>query len=400
MSIRFINIVKERYPLSRVDDSVLVEQNLPTHGFSTTWILQHSKPERSSCIQSSGNEFYLATNGMRSSFFSRLKYNFFSFVNSFKVFRLAANASFIQVKDIYFSALVALVAARIYRKPFFYWLSFPFPETQLYRARNRTARYPVIYRLRGHLYTFIQYKILFPCAAHIFVQSEQMKRDIAQFGIPESKMTPVPMGVQLGDFPEKADLSLDQPQPDTVAYLGSMNKVRHLDFLLRSFALVLSEKPNAILYMIGGSDDESELELLKREAERLGIESSVIFTGGMPREEALKVVRKTAICVSPFYPTFIFNSTSPTKLVEYLALAKPCVANDHPEQKQVLEESGAGITAPWKEKPFAEAMVRMLKDPEEGKRMGMKGRDYIEQYRDYEVLSRKLADQYKKLLLH
>jgi hypothetical protein len=37
------------------------------------------------------------------------------------------------------------------------------------------------------------------------------------------------------------------------------------------------------------------------------------------------------------------NPASPTKLVEYMALGKAVVANDHPDQRMVLEQSGAGI---------------------------------------------------------
>ncbi len=42
----------------------------------------------------------------------------------------------------------------------------------------------------------------------------------------------------------------------------------------------------------------------------------------------------------------ILRAASPTKLVEYMAMGKAVVANDHPEQKRVIEESGAGYCVP------------------------------------------------------
>ena len=49
-----------------------------------------------------------------------------------------------------------------------------------------------------------------------------------------------------------------------------------------------------------------------------------------------------------------------------MALGKAVVANDHPEQRRVIEESGAGICVPYAEQPFAAAIVRLLEDPDDG----------------------------------
>ena len=97
---------------------------------------------------------------------------------------------------------------------------------------------------------------------------------------------------------------------------------------------------------------------------RLGLQSSVVFVGQLPQAQALKFVREADVCSSPFFPTPILRSASPTKLVEYMAMGKAVVANDHPEQKRVIEESGAGYCVPYEEQPFADAIVRLLKDPE------------------------------------
>ncbi len=92
----------------------------------------------------------------------------------------------------------------------------------------------------------------------------------------------------------------------------------------------------------------------------------MVFVGQLPQAQALRYVREADVCVSPFYPTAILQSTSPTKLVEYMAMGKAVVANDHPEQKRVIEESGAGYCVPYEEQPFADAIVKLLKDPRGG----------------------------------
>ena len=100
--------------------------------------------------------------------------------------------------------------------------------------------------------------------------------------------------------------------------------------------------PTARLYVVGRGDDPEDETFLESEAARLGLQSSVVFVGQLPQAQALRYVREADVCVSPFYPTPVLRSTSPTKLVEYMAMGKAVVANDHPEQKRVIEESGAG----------------------------------------------------------
>jgi glycosyltransferase involved in cell wall biosynthesis len=170
-------------------------------------------------------------------------------------------------------------------------------------------------------------------------------------------------------------------------YLGTLMKVRRLDFLIRVLAKVREEIPDAKLYLVGRGEDPTDEELLVQEARRLGVIDSVVFVGHRPQAEAWRYVYEADVCVSPFYPIPILNSTSPTKLVEYMAAGKAVVANDHPEQRLVIEESGAGYCVPWEETAFARAIVQVLASPEQAKAMGEKGRAYVVQHRTYNVIA-------------
>jgi glycosyltransferase involved in cell wall biosynthesis len=117
------------------------------------------------------------------------------------------------------------------------------------------------------------------------------------------------------------------------------------------------------------------------------LKASVVFVGQLPRAQALKYVQEADVCTSPFYPTPILQSTSPTKLVEYMAMGKAVVANDHPEQRRVIEASGAGFSVPYEEEPFAAAIVRLLRDPQTARVMGERGRRYVIENRSYGVIA-------------
>jgi glycosyltransferase involved in cell wall biosynthesis len=223
----------------------------------------------------------------------------------------------------------------------------------------------------------------------VFVQSEQMRRDVAREGIPLAKMTAVPMGIDASRFAafESAAAPVIDPAEPSILYLGTLSKVRRLDFLVRVLDAVRTQVDGAKLYLVGRGDDPADEAFLRAEAARLGIESSVVFVGHLPQMQALEYVRDASVCVSPFFPTPILNSTSPTKLVEYMAMGKAVVANDHPEQRLVLEQSRAGLCVPWSEEAFAAAIVTLLRSPALRRRLGERGRDYALRHRSYDVIA-------------
>lgn len=156
-----------------------------------------------------------------------------------------------------------------------------------------------------------------------------------------------------------------------------------MDFLLRTHERVLKKQNNVRLYLVGSSENPLDEQFLRDEAKRLRIEHAVTMTGFLPQNEVWQHVKKADVCVSPIYPAPILNCGSPSKLLEYLAMGKAVVANDHPEQQQVISESKAGICVPYRESDFAEAILYLLTHPEVARRMGYRGREYIEAKRNY-----------------
>ena len=141
------------------------------------------------------------------------------------------------------------------------------------------------------------------------------------------------------------------------------------------------------MYLVGRGEDAADEQLLHDEVARLGLGGSVVFVGQLPQAKALQYVQEADVCASPLYPSPVLRAASPTKLVEYMALAKPSVANDHPEQKRVLDASGGGYSVPYDEGAFAQAIVTLLEDPEAARSMGRRGREWAIANRNYQVIA-------------
>ena len=389
----------DTFPPLRMDVKELFGKQIASKGHRIEWILQSEQPlQKSTVVQWLGQKVYLGATNPGRSLFCRVHKHLLALLNDFRVYRLVNLHQYdiVIVKDKFFAALMALMATKHRKTKFVYWLSYPIPEASLYEARQKTARYPFLYRIRGIVFSFLLYKVIGPHCLHMLVQSQQMKVDMASSGIPDEKMTVVPMGYDASrDLPGVGALG-----PHTMIYIGTLLKTRKLDILIRILAKVIRVYPDAKLYMVGPEELPGDKQLLLDEAQRMGLEDSVVITGKVPHEKALEYCSGATVCMSPFFPTPILNSTSPTKLVEYMSLAKPVVANDHPEQKVMIEASNCGICVAWDESEFADAVCKLFgQTKRELEEMGMRGRRYVERTRTYKHIGDQVNDLLTELAL-
>jgi glycosyltransferase involved in cell wall biosynthesis len=399
--LRLLVVSSDTYPPTRVDVSVLFGIELAGRGHQIDWILQSEAAcARGYVTDWGGGHVWVGATDLGESLFRRIRKHVLGIANDLRIFSRLRHARYdaVEVKDKFLAGAMAVIACRLFRTRFIYWLSYPFPEHYLLRAKDGTARYPRLYILRGVIFKWLLYRWLLRAAQHIFVQSEQMREDIAAQGIALHKITAVPMGISVETFAAVGAPASRRLLPENVPcvlYLGSLGKVRRLDFLLRAFALVRESVPAALLYVVGRGDNPEDEIFFKEECARLGLERSVVMIGQLPQPQALQYAAEADVCTSPLYPTPVLRCASPTKLVEYMALGKAVVANDHPEQRRIIEESGAGICVPYDEAEFAAAIVTLLKDPKATQMMGERGRRYAVEHRSYGVI----ADAVEKRML-
>jgi len=403
--LKILFITSDKYPPIRPAARAIFGEELVKRGHIIDWLIQAEKDCEVSHKQSYGNgTAYISATDDGKSRWNRLRKHILDIINDFRMFGLIKRSDYdiVQVKDKYLAALLALMLAKFKRIKYFYWLAYPHAEASLYSAKMAYARYRWITYFKGIAYRFVIYKLILPYADHAFVQSEQMKRDIISEGIPADKLTPIPGSLSLDQIPYKP-LSEDNSRQHSlgykkIVYIGTLISVRRLDFLVRVMRKVVKKFPDAKLYLVGKGEQPKDEELICAEIKRMGLNQTVILTGQLPMQEAIAYVADADVCLSPYYPIPILNSTSPTKLIEYMAMGKAVVANDHPEQSQVIEESGAGYCSPWSEDKFSEAIINLLDDPSLAREMGLRGRKYVEEYRTNSKMADIVENTYYKLL--
>ncbi|MGD9211752.1 MAG: glycosyltransferase, partial [Desulfobacteraceae bacterium] len=199
---KFLLINSDKFPPFRVDVAVLFGKEFTQKGHVIHWLLQ-SQADCKKGYNTSwlGNQVYVGPTDNGTSILSRIKKYLWRSLHGFRVFDLAFRNryDFIQVKDLFLPAILAIIVSKLKRIPFYYWLSFPFPESHLFSYESKESKFRIFHLFNGIFSKLLLYKIILPTADHIFAQSEQMKLDLMTEDIPGDKITPIPMGIEVDD---------------------------------------------------------------------------------------------------------------------------------------------------------------------------------------------------------
>jgi glycosyltransferase involved in cell wall biosynthesis len=386
--IRMLFMPRESFPTDRVRINALFGRELLSRGHEIDLAMQAEDEHVATGARDwFGRTLWVGPTDSGSGFLHRLHKHWLGFRSDWRALRFATKAKYdgVLVSDKFLIAAIATWFLPQRKIRLIYWLTFHIPEMHLQAARDGTARYPLLARIRGTLSGWLLYKWILARSDHVFVQSERMKDNICRHHINRTKVSPILTGFSYTDI---SPCSRHHPPATaavvTLAYLGTLDTQRHLEMLIDMLARLLDSGMRAKLLLVGrGEMPRDELELIDH-ADALGVGSHLEITGFLPQPQALRRIALADICLSPIHRSPILDVGSPTKLIEYLALAMPVVVNDHPEQKQILQESRAGLCVPWGARHFARAVSWLMRRPAaERAAMGSRGRSWVEKNRTY-----------------
>ena len=395
--MRFLFITRDGFPPYRVDVATLFGRELTRRGHVIDWLLPSQEPCKKSYVgQWEGGRAFVGPSDRGPSLVHKLRNQLLILAHDFKVMSLLRRNEydFVQIKDKFPSFFPTLLACRLHRRKLFFWLSFPYAEEARLLADMTPFPARILPLAKAAVLDFLFYRFVAPFSDHVFVQSDAMKAHFAAHGVPEDKMTPVPMGIS----PRRAHEEKAVTIPGKVVYAGSLSRARKVDFLLSAWKRVAERAPQLTLFVVGGSGDPRDEKALRELAGTLGLGNSVVFTGFLPIEEAWRHIREAELCLSYQSSDRVNNLGSVTKIIEYMSFGKPVVANHQPDQLRLVEESGCGLCIPAEEEAFANAVLSVLAEPGRAREMGERGRAYVEAHRSYSRIADRLEAKYFQLL--
>jgi len=400
--VRILFLLYDALPAFRPDVSVLFGKELPKQGIGSDLLGQLASEDKraQALVWPAGSVFLHGLNKQ-----GLLHQLMRPFLDLAMVWRLNPQHDVIQVRDKIRTGLLGLIVARLTGRKFTYWMSFLFAEGFKLRYQQvglSRGRWVATFNwLRAQCAGWIYYYVLAPRVDHLFVQSDAMLEFMRKKGVASTKMTAVPMGVDVEVF---SAISRAQTVPPelagrrVIAYLGVVGKSRNSGFLLDILVAVQQRVPDVFLLVVGDGASDDEKAWFRSEILARQLEKSVLLTGWMPQLQALPLLKCAEVGLSPIPRDYLFDTSSPTKAVEYLALGIPCVGSDSPDQKLVIEQSGGGICVPMDVTSFSDAVLKLLADPGDAKDRGVRGQAWVAQHRSYQAIAAKVAAVYQQLL--
>jgi glycosyltransferase involved in cell wall biosynthesis len=171
-------------------------------------------------------------------------------------------------------------------------------------------------------------------------------------------------------------------------YVGLIARRKGVLDLVRAFARIIKEEPEAVLALAGREEEPyaSEVKALVKE---LGLEGSVRFLGPVPNEDVVHLMR---VC-----DVFLYASRGgegiPRAVLEAMACGKPIVATQVGGVREAVRDGETGYTVEVGDiGGLAEATLRLLREEELRRRLGKNARLVVEKEFNYEKAIPKLAE--------
>jgi glycosyltransferase involved in cell wall biosynthesis len=181
-----------------------------------------------------------------------------------------------------------------------------------------------------------------------------------------------------------------------LCYVGSLNPQDGVDYLLRSLHHLLHGLKRSDFHcVIMGTGDS--LQDLRDLAENLELNGCVDLTGFVSDEDLQANLAAADICVDPDPSSPLNDVSTWIKVMEYMASAKPIVSFDLRETRFSARDAAVYVE-PNNETGFAEAIARLMDQPELRKQMGTYGRRRVEHELQWAKVGNNLLTAYRTLL--
>lgn len=201
---------------------------------------------------------------------------------------------------------------------------------------------------------------------------------MANWGIRGEKISIVENGVETELF---------RPGPDNgirhqfglegkfvVSYIGTLGMAQGLDTLLKTAARFPSGTSNVMFLLVGEGAEKEELYGL---AAKLGLRN-VIFVSQQSRALVPNIIRASDACLVILRRREIFTTVIPTKLLEFMACARPVILGVEGQAREIVESAQAGLCIEPENVDALECAIRKLNsDPALRQRLGDNGRQWV-----------------------
>lgn len=333
------------------------------------------------------------------------KLNYFQRVLTFISFAIRSSIKIVQQSEanITFatSTPLTIVIPALLRK----WLR---GTPYVFEVRDLWPELPIAVKaLKSPLTIFIARqleRIAYQNASHIIALSPGMKEGVIKQGIPADKITVIPNACDIERFnvSESVGIELINKHPELsggklIVYTGTLGYINGVDYLAYLANYMKHLMPNAKFLVVGSGSYENQI---REVAFNLGIlEKNFWIWPPIPKSEMPALLSACTVATSLFLPIKEMENNSANKFFDALAAGRPVVINYGGWHKEILEQSGAGISILGND-PEAGAikLANFLNNTEALQKAGLAARQLADTEFNRDLLYEKLKTVFQKVL--
>ena len=222
-------------------------------------------------------------------------------------------------------------------------------------------------------------RLLYRQSTKIVALTEGIAKNICGRGFPPEKVRVITCGVDFDRlYPDKSEGEITRQsrgwgRKKIVMYFGALGEANNIPVILRA-AERLRHRDDILFVLIGDGMKRREVEQYVCERNLINVK----IGAPVPKELARGVINAATVCVVSLQDIALFEGAIPTKLIDYMACAKPVLCGIRGEAKRIVDEAGAGLTFdPDDDEQLAQCISEIITNKDLCDEMGERGLVFV-----------------------
>jgi len=232
----------------------------------------------------------------------------------------------------------------------------------------------LVYRALARIAGFLYRK-----ADHIVVVTSAFKDHLVQhWRVAPEKISVVENGVEAELFSPRTEsnlrMELCAEGKFVVSYVGTMGNAHGLQTVIEAAERLQSVAPQVLFLLVGEGAEKQQLVSMARSR---GL-TNLRLVDQQPRERIPAYICASDACLVLLKKSEIFKTVIPSKMLEFMACARPVILGVQGQAQQILENAQAGICIePENSSALAQAVLRLADNEQLRETLGRNGRRHV-----------------------
>lgn len=198
-----------------------------------------------------------------------------------------------------------------------------------------------------------------------------LKDMLIKAGADPERIVVIPNGINIEEYPEEKYGRILKDRLQKIAFVGWFRDWHRLPELIDALNRKKIFEQGTQLYLIGDGPARPEI---KKAIQENKLESQVIITGSLSRQEVIEKLADIDIAIQPAANIY----ACPMKLIEYMAAGRAIIAPKLPNIEEILQDKVNAIfftDGDWDD--FANKILYLMENPTLAKQLGQNARQAI-----------------------